>query len=71
MIRLIVGGVIIGILAIVGLTFYLQPNDLAACEDKPSPVGNCTKVDAIVAISGGDTNARTDEAYIRMDGRAN
>lgn len=62
MIRLIVGVVVVGILAIVGLTFYLQPNDLSACDDTPSPVGNCTKVDAIVAISGGDTNARTDEA---------
>lgn len=62
MIRLIVGVFIIVILAIVGLTFYLQPNDLASCEEAPSPVGSCTKVDAIVAISGGDTNARTDEA---------
>lgn len=62
MIRLIVGVFIIVILAIVGLTFYLQPNDLASCEEAPSPAGSCTKVDAIVAISGGDTNARTDEA---------
>jgi uncharacterized SAM-binding protein YcdF (DUF218 family) len=62
MIRLAVGILVVGILAIVGLTFYLQPNDLASCEEKPSSTGSCTKVDAIVAISGGDTDARTDEA---------
>ncbi len=39
---------------------YLGPDDLAQC-DKPGP-GTCAAADAIVAISGGDTTARTDEA---------
>lgn len=47
---------------IVGLSVYLQPNDLRGCNDKLSQVAPCKPVDAIVAVSGGDTNARTDEA---------
>ncbi len=55
--------IIIGL--IVGISLYLQPNDLIGCEDKPNETLQCSTVDAIVAVSGGDTNARTDEA-IRM-----
>lgn len=51
---------IIGI--IVAISLYLQPNDLASCGDTPSINEPCTATDAIVVISGGDTNARTDEA---------
>ncbi len=48
-------GLLVGMVATVaviffGLGFYLSPQD------------KLTKVDAIVAISGGDTDARTDEA---------
>jgi uncharacterized SAM-binding protein YcdF (DUF218 family) len=54
------------IAAIVGLalflTYYLAPNDIANCGAQPSSMAGCQKVDAIVAISGGDTVARTDEA---------
>lgn len=47
---------------IIGISIYLQPNDLATCNDVVGTSDPCQKVDAIVAISGGDTNARTDEA---------
>ncbi len=47
---------------IVGITLYLQPDDLFSCNYQVSGTAPCQKVDAIVAISGGDTNARTDEA---------
>lgn len=47
---------------IVSISFYLQPNDMANCGDRPSTTKSCMPVDAIIAISGGDTNARTDEA---------
>jgi len=47
---------------IVAISLYLQPNDLAKCGELPSVAGTCEPVDAIVAVSGGDTNARTDEA---------
>lgn len=47
---------------IIAISMYLQPNDLANCATTPSNVASCVPVDAIVAVSGGDTNARTDEA---------
>lgn len=47
---------------IVGISVYLQPNDFIGCGDKPVVgSGQCEKVDAIAVVSGGDTNARTDE----------
>ncbi|MFY9227983.1 MAG: YdcF family protein [Candidatus Microsaccharimonas sp.] len=48
---------------ITAVSFYLQPNDFIGCADKPQidAVG-CKKADAIVVVSGGDTQARTDEA---------
>lgn len=46
---------------IAGLTMYLQPNDFASCSDRPDGIAPCEAADAIVVISGGDTNARTDE----------
>ncbi|MEO6109760.1 MAG: YdcF family protein [Candidatus Saccharimonadales bacterium] len=55
--------VVVGLAAIiVGISFYLQPNNFIGCSETPSPgSGNCEKLDAIVVVSGGDTNARTDE----------
>jgi uncharacterized SAM-binding protein YcdF (DUF218 family) len=47
---------------VLSLSFYLQPNDFIGCSDKPvAGSGQCEKADAIVVVSGGDTNARTDE----------
>ena len=40
---------------------YLGPDDLKSCIS-PQPLGTCQGADAIVAVSGGDTSARTDEA---------
>lgn len=55
--------IILGVAAvIIGLSLYLQPNDLSKCDPTPSIVAPCAAVDAIVAVSGGDTNARTDQA---------
>lgn len=45
----------------VGLPLYLGPDDISDCK-APSETGHCQKVDVIVAVSGGDTKARTDEA---------
>lgn len=50
------------VLGIVGITVYLGPNDLAHCDTKPSDSEPCQAADAIVAVSGGDTAARTREA---------
>jgi len=49
---------------IVGLSTYLQPNDFGFCpmDEKPITRDGCKPVDAIVAVSGGDTSARTNHA---------
>lgn len=49
-------------IVIIGLNAYLGPNDLAGCSERPSKVKPCQAADAIVAVSGGDTSARTREA---------
>lgn len=48
-----------------GVTIFLGPNDLRNCDERPSNSSNCAAADAIVAVSGGDTNARTDAAIER------
>lgn len=55
-------GIIIAALAIVGIGTYLAPDGLNHCKAQPSEQTDCTRVDAIVAISGGDTSARTAQA---------
>jgi uncharacterized SAM-binding protein YcdF (DUF218 family) len=52
------------ILAVLGWAIgsYLSPDDLKKCGAAPSDVNGCGKADAIVAVSGGDTAARTAEA---------
>jgi len=45
-----------------GISLYLQPNDFIGCGDSPeNGSAKCRKADAIVVLSGGDTQARTDE----------
>ena len=54
---------IITVAAIIfGISYYLNVDDLSACNEKIGAGTNCQAVDAIVAISGGDTAARTNEA---------
>lgn len=50
------------IAGIIGLDWYLGPDDLAGCGERPSGKTGCQPADAVVAISGGDTDARTGEA---------
>lgn len=58
-----IGGVVLAlVIVIIGLTIYLGPDDLSSCGDKPSGAASCQTADAIVAVSGGDTAARTAEA---------
>lgn len=44
---------------IIGLSIYLQPNDFMGCGKQPVTNTACDRADAIVVVSGGDTNART------------
>lgn len=57
--------IIVGIV-LISITFlipsYLGPDDLKKCGDQPSSVAGCSAANAIVAVSGGDTQARTAEA---------
>lgn len=48
----------------IGLSIFLQPNDFSLCPMSEEPVSRdgCDAADAIVAISGGDTAARTKHA---------
>lgn len=55
-------GVILFLLLVTGIGVYLAPNDLSGCGTQPNGMTPCKKADAIVAISGGDTSARTAEA---------
>lgn len=51
------------VIVIVGLSIYLGPDGMKACAVTPDgSQSECQKVDAVVAISGGDTTARTDMA---------
>ena len=47
---------------LIGLSLYLAPDQLARCSSGPDSSDDCQIADAIVVISGGDTDARTDEA---------
>lgn len=49
-------------LAVWGISSYLAVDDMRDCGDTPAVQGDCEAADAIVAISGGDTTARTAEA---------
>lgn len=51
----------VALILTVGLPLYLGPDDIAGC-DAPEASGKCASADAIIAISGGDTSARTAEA---------
>ena len=44
------------------ISSYLGVDDLKHCDATPSSKKGCGAADAIVAISGGDTSARTSEA---------
>lgn len=58
-----IASIVFGIVVVViGLSIYLAPDDLAKCETIPTSSSPCTVADAIVTVSGGDTEARTDEA---------
>lgn len=61
MIKLIVA-ICSAIILVLLVGAYLAPDDLAKCGQKPSAQQGCESANVIVAISGGDTRARTNEA---------
>lgn len=57
------GAVVVAVIVIVaGLSVYLAPNDFTHCGKTPSGTEGCATADVIVAVSGGDTSARTQQA---------
>ena len=62
MIKYIAAVAIFLFLVVLSISAYLTPDDLARCGEKPSNLAGCHKVDAIVAVSGGNTAVRTAEA---------
>ncbi len=50
------------ILAVLLIGKYLGPNDFAKCANEPSTEHGCQAAGAIIAVSGGDTAARTEAA---------
>lgn len=53
---------IVFILIILGLSAYLDLDDLRDCGLKPDSTIGCQAVDVIVVVSGGNTKARVEEA---------
>lgn len=62
MIKIIIGIVLGVIVLIVGISWFLSPDNLMRCSETPSEIEGCTAADVIIAVSGGDTQARTQEA---------
>jgi uncharacterized SAM-binding protein YcdF (DUF218 family) len=60
--KMLIAAIILIIAFVIGVSFYLQPNDLSSCGRTPDSTEKCQAVDAIVAISGGDTQARVNWA---------
>ncbi len=60
--KIIIAVLLFFAIVIFAIDRYLGPDDLARCDTSPSSRSGCGEADAIVAISGGDTAARADEA---------
>jgi len=59
-ILLIVAALLVVFIAVVSV--YLSPDDLSKCSNVSTAKQDCSKADAIVVISGGNTSTRTTEA---------
>lgn len=55
----LIGAAILLVGLIVGISIFLQPNNFMGCGEVPAETAGCEKADAIVVVSGGDTEART------------
>jgi uncharacterized SAM-binding protein YcdF (DUF218 family) len=57
--KLIILPAMVVCLVVAGLSIYLSPDDLGRCGARPDESTGCQAADAVIAISGGDTAART------------
>lgn len=62
MIRWLLGIVIAVVVLIISISLFLSVDSLSQCGDTPSQVDGCQPADVIIAVSGGDTQSRTQQA---------
>lgn len=62
MIKAVIGTVVAIVVLIIGISWFLAPDNLMECGQSPSDKVGCQPADVIIAVSGGDTTARTQEA---------
>lgn len=64
MLRTVITTISVLVLATIGIGAYLQPDDFIGCSSTPDVANSnrCQAADAIVAVSGGDTTARANQA---------
>ena len=60
-IKIILVVIVFFLLVCIGITWFLGPDSLRGCGQSPSASGKCIQADAIVVVSGGDTDARADQ----------
>lgn len=62
MIKWILATVAVFVVLVGGISWFLAPDNLMNCSDTPTGLEGCAAADVIIAVSGGDTVARTQEA---------
>lgn len=62
MIKVIISTVVGIVLLVIGISWFLSPDNLMRCSETPSELDGCSAADVIITVSGGDTEARTQEA---------
>lgn len=62
MIKYALGAGVVVVVSIVAITMFLSADNLRHCGISPSELRGCQPADAIIAVSGGDTSARTQSA---------
>lgn len=62
MMRWLLGVIIAVVVLIISISLFLSVDSLSQCGDTPSQVSGCQSADVIVAVSGGDTQSRTQQA---------
>jgi uncharacterized SAM-binding protein YcdF (DUF218 family) len=58
---IVIGVVLVGTM-IFAISWFLTPDNLRGCSSSPSEKSGCERADVVIAVSGGDTRARTNEA---------
>lgn len=60
--KYLIGLAIVAVVTIVTVTMFLSVNNLRDCGETPTGIRGCEAAEVIIAVSGGDTAARTQAA---------